>query len=233
MFVGCYTLSLASLHYTILSGAIIPQSTVIRILACTVDVSLSTIALDLVLATLFAKMLQVYHIFTKFGKVTRLWSDSGLFVLIIVTVLVKVAFLIIWTNNHVIDVEIYEENGIPPYYTVMQKCDCKYFGMWYTFTLLYTGVLFFMLLVVAIKTRKIKRTSFKDTKKVNLLIATLISVIIFSSTDWALLQITDNNASKAIVSIAFALTPFLCQIFLMVPKVIHPMRCMVHRKDLY
>ena len=81
-----------------------------------------------------------------------------------------------------------------------------------------------MILVVAVKTRKIKRTNFKDTKKVNLLIVTLISVIIFSSTGWALLQFTDNNASKAIVSIAFALTAFLCQVFLMVPKVIPPMR---------
>ena len=225
MFLGCYTLLFASLDYTILSGMIIPQNVTVRALACVLDVTLSTIGLDLVLATLFAKTLRVYHIFKKFGKVSQLWSDNGLLILIFLIVLIKGVILIIWTSvdiNHVIDVELYEPHTIPPHYRVIQKCHCTYFGMWYALTFLYTGTLFLALLLVAINTRKIKRTNFKDTKKVNLLIVTLIAVIIFSCTGWALLQFIDNNASKAIVSIAFTLTSVLCQSYLLVPKVIAP-----------
>ena len=228
MFLGCYTLLAASFDFTILSGVIIPQNNfAVRALACMLDVTLSTVGLDLVLSTLFAKMLRVYHIFKKFGKVSRLWSDNGLLALIILIVLVKAVFLIIWMSvdiNHVIDVETYNPNSVPPHFTVIQMCHCKYFGIWYAIAFLYTGVLFVILLLVAISTRKIKRTDFKDTKKVNLLIATLIAVIIFSSTGWALLQFIDNNASKVIVSVGFALTAVLCESFLLVPKVIPPLR---------
>lgn len=228
MFFGCYTLLLASLDYTILSGIVIPQDNfAIRSLACVLDVSLATIGLDSVLATLFAKMLRIYHIFKKFGKISRLWSDNGLLVLIVLIVVIKIFFLIIWTSvdvNHVINVETIDANSVPPYYMVIQKCHCEYFGMWYALTFLYTGTLFSVLLLVAFNTRKIKRANYKDTKKVNLLIATLIGVIIFSSTGWAILQFIDNNASKAIVSIGFALTGILCQSFLLIPKVIPPIR---------
>jgi hypothetical protein len=228
MFFGCYTLLLASLDYTILSGIVIPQDNfAISAIACVLDVSLATLGLDSVLATLFAKMLRIYHIFKKFGKVSRLWSDNGLFVLIVIIVLVKVFFLIIWTSvdiNHVVDVEAVDANRVPPYYVVIQKCHCEYFGMWYALTFLYTGTLFSVLLLVAFNTRKIKRANYKDTKKVNLLIATLVGVIIFSSTGWAILQFIDNNASKAIVSIGFAITSILSQSFLLVPKVIPPIR---------
>lgn len=233
MFFGCYTLLLASLDYTILSGIVIPQHNfAISALACILDVSLATIGLDSVLATLFAKMLRIYHIFKKFGKVSRLWSDNGLFVLIALIVVVKILFLIIWTSvdiNHVVDVETIDANSVPPFYLVIQKCYCEYFGMWYALTFLYTGTLFSVLLMVAFNTRKIKRANYKDTKKVNLLIATLISVIIFSSTGWAILQFIDNNASKAIVSIGFTLTGILCQSFLLVPKVIPPIRRLFER----
>ena len=228
MFFGCYTLLLASLDYTILSGIVIPQDNfAISALACVLDVSLAAIGLDTVLATLFAKMLRIYHIFRKFGKVSHLWSDNGLFALIVFIVLIKAFFLTIWTSvdiNHVVDVETIEADSVPPYYMVIQKCHCEYFGMWYALTFLYTGILFSVLLLVAFNTRKIKRANYKDTKKVNLLIATLIGVIIFSSTGWAILQFIDNNASKAIVSIGFALTGVLCQSFLVMPKVIPPIR---------
>lgn len=228
MFFGCYTLLLASLDFTILSSIVIPQENfAISAVACVLDVSLATIGLDTVLSTLFAKMLRIYHIFKKFGKVSRLWSDNGLLALIVFIILVKVLFLLIWTSvdvNHVVDVETIEANSAPPYYMVIQKCHCEYFGMWYALTFLYTGMLFTVLLLVAFNTRKIKRANFKDTKKVNLLIATLIGVIIFSSSGWAILRFIENNASKAIVSIGFALTAILCQSFLLVPKVIPPIR---------
>ena len=228
MFFGCYTLLLASLDYTILSGIVIPQENmVIRAVACVVDISLASIGLDLVLATLFAKMLRVYHIFKKFGKVSHLWSDNGLFALIIFIILVKVSFLIVWTFvdiYHVLDVETIEMDSVPPYYTVIQKCHCEYFEMWITLNFLYTGTLFTVLLLVAFNTRKIKRANFKDTKKVNLLIATLVGVVVFSFTGWAILRFIENNASKVIVSIGFAVTAMLCQGFLLVPKVIPPIR---------
>ena len=78
MFLSCYTLLVASLDYTILSGIIIPQNNfAIRAIACVVDVTLSTIGLDLVLSTLFAKMLRIYHIFERLGKVSFVWSDKA------------------------------------------------------------------------------------------------------------------------------------------------------------
>ena len=228
MFLGCYTLLVASLDYTILSGIIIPQNNfAIRAIACVVDVTLSTIGLDLVLSTLFAKMLRIYHIFERLGKVSFVWSDKGLLVLIMLIVLIKAAYMIVWTSvdiNNVINVEIYNPNTIPPHYTVIQKCHCKYFWMWYTLTFLYTGVLFIALLYVAFSTRKIEQANFNDSKKVNLLIAALTAVIVFSFTGWAVLQFIDNNASKMIVSTAFALTAVLCEGFLLVPKVVPPLR---------
>ena len=126
MFVGCYSLIISSLLHTVSSSVVIEANLkVLRYAECWGNTFLFTVGIDLILATIFAKTLRIYHIFNKFGKINSLWSDKGLLVLILALVFVKVVLMIVWALvdiNHLIDKVSSQPEGFPPHYVVVQKC---------------------------------------------------------------------------------------------------------------
>ena len=225
MFVGCYGLILSSLIHTIFSGIVL-QGKVFRYAICWGNTFLFTVSIDLVLATVFAKTLRIYHIFNKFGKISRLWSDKGLFVLILAITSIKVAIMVIWAlvdMNHLIDETSPLPEGFPPHYTVVQKCYSHHLSWWITIVFGYTVALLVPMLHVAILTRKVSRKEFKDSKAITTLVAVLFVLTCVGNALWFLLRMIDAAiASKVVYSLAFSSAAILCQVFLFVPKIIPP-----------
>ena len=228
MFVGCYSLIVSSLLHTI-SSSIATQGKVFRYAICWGNTFLFTVGIDLVLATVFAKTLRIYHIFNKFGKISRLWSDKGLFVLILVIVSVKVMIMIIWAlvdMNHLIDEISPQPEGFPPRYVVVQKCYSHHLSWWITLIFGYSVALFIPMLHVAILTRKINRKEFKDSKAITTLVAVLFVLTCIGNALWFLLRTIDAEiASKVVYSLAFSSAAVVCQMVLFVPKITPPI-CM-------
>lgn len=225
MFVGCYCLIVSSIFHTIDSSFVI-RNTVQRYASCWGNTFLFTVAVDLVLATVFAKTLRIYHIFKTFGKISKLWSDKGLFALILAVVSVKVALMIVWgavDMNHLIDDVISPLQGFPPHYVVVQKCYSRHLMWWVAFVFGYSASLFLPMVTVAVLTRKIKRREFKDSKKICALVAILFIFICIGTSLWFILrEVGAYIASKLVYGIGFPMVAIICQVFLFVPKIIPP-----------
>ena len=227
MFIGCYSLIISSLLHTVSSSVVIEANLkVLRYAECWGNTFLFTVGIDLILVTIFAKTLRIYHIFNKFGKINSLWSDKGLLVLIFALVFVKVVLMIVWALvdiNHLIDKVSPQPEGFPPHYVVVQKCYSHHLSWWITLVFGYTVALFIPILHVAILTRKIKRKEFNDSKAINTLVAIIFVLVCIGTALWFLLRMIGANiASKAVYSVGFSSTAVVCQIFLFVPKITPP-----------
>ena len=222
MFVGCYSLIISSLLHTI-SSSTITEGKVLRYATCWGNTFLFTVAIDLVLATVFAKTLRIYHIFNKFGKISSLWSDKGLLVLILSIVSIKIVLMIVWALvdvNHLIDEISPQPEGFPPHYIVVQKCYSYHLSWWITLVFGYTVALFIPILHVAILTRKINRKEFKDSKAITALVAVLFVLTCIGNALWFLFRTIDANiASRVVYSLGFPFTAIVCQMLLFVPKI--------------
>ena len=227
MFVGCYCLIISSLLHTIASGHIL-ENTILRHAGCWGNTFLFTIGMDMVLATVFTKTLRIYHIFNTFGKLSSLWTDKGLFAMILS---IKVLIMVIWAAvdiNHLINKRTLSLQEFPPYYEVVQKCYSRYLGLWVAIIFAYSGLLFLPTIIAAILTRRIKgdKSRYKDSKKICMLVAVLSILICMGNALWFFLRaIGANIASKVVFSLGFTLAALFCQFFLFLPKIIpsiHP-----------
>ena len=223
MFVGCYCLIISSLLHTIASGVVI-ENTALRYAECWGNTFLFTVGIDILLATVFAKTLRIYHIFNTFGKLSSVWSDKGLFVLILAIVSVKVLLMIVWgcvDINHLIDKTKYPLQGFPPHYVVIQKCYSQQLGLWVALIFGYSGILFLPMIIAAILTRKVKRQRFKDSKKICALVTVLFILMCLGNALWFFLRaIGANIASKVVFSLGFTLAALASQLFMFLPKII-------------
>ena len=225
IFLGCYLLLIGTLSHTIDSGMIV-RGTAARKTICNITVWNCSIGFNLVLTTLFARILRIYRIFTHFGKTGKVCSDGVLVVLILTVTSGIVLVLTFWVATdtfYLEDYESYEPDSKPPHYEVFQRCHSDHMGVWLFVLFVYTGVNFLSLLFLAYKTRKIRRENFKDTKKVNALIFLTVMIICIVIPLWVILRtIRDTTISKVVLAVGYGLVAVVVQLFLFVPKTIPP-----------
>ena len=235
MFIGCYLLLASSLMHTITSGISVQKNNEpLRVFVCMFDIGCSGVGMNVVLATVVAKTLRIYHIFKKFGKVHHICSDLGLFVLISSIVSVKIILLILWTSldpSHLIDTEQLIASRVPPYFLVVQSCEATHLTTWLTLYFGYSTLLGLTMVLLAILTRKIKRSDYKDSKKINMLVSILIVDMCFGISLWNILRVSGAIVlSRLVYSTAIMLAPLFCQLFLILPKVLpllwHNFQCL-------
>ena len=176
----------------------------------------------LILATILVKMLRVYRIFTahKILKQSAHLSDVALLVYTILILSPHIILLILWTA---IDPRYRVDNFIehPGYIENVIICHpSNYEFTWYALAFIYLFLLSAAVVSVAIKSRNIRFTQFKDTKKVNLLIFLFYIVGLYAFSYWQILW----QSGFIILSFIFLyvgnmLAAFLCQIILFVPKI--------------
>ena len=134
MFVGCYLLLTSALFHNITSGTTVYGSQEsLRTFICMFDITTVGIGGDIILGTVIAKTLRIYHIFKKFGTVSRICSDQGLFVLISSIVSVKIVLLIAWATldaAYIVDKEQLVSIIVPPFFRVIQECQSDYHNIW-------------------------------------------------------------------------------------------------------
>ena len=220
---GCYLLCVAP-FLSITQRMITVKNKILFSFMCSVNTWFESIGLDLILATLFLRLLRIYHIFKLTSTIKKYWSDEYLFMGSLAICLGKVILHVIWSATDLIHLETqreYESTAIPPYYRALLYCYSKSLGVWILLTLLYSGVLLLLVLFLAIQTRHIDKDGFKDTKKVNLFLFLL--VIIFTITI-PLSHIFNSIGLTVGVDvstwIAYFSVAMICQICLFVPKLL-------------
>ena len=184
----------------------------------------TALAIDIVLATLLMKTLRLWRIFSFFGKTGKLWTDKVMLLFSGAIILIKVLILTIWAildTPTIID-EVYTNSDGNT--VLVEQCQSNNTILWSSLVFGYSGVLGSCLIIVAIKTRKIKR-DFKDTKKICLLMYALAYIVIQTCTLWGVLKVSnDFSTSNVIFGIGLCVGSLTTLGVLFVPKIFPPIQ---------
>ena len=235
MFAGCYLLYTATVMRTIIRSYVITYTAFTA--TCNINVWFGSIGTNLILGTLFMRLLRIYHVFRVFRKTSKLWSDQFLFIGVMLLCSVQAFILFLWTVTDIIHLEkfkTYVPDFEPPHYSVATLCSSKNLGIWLVVTLSYTGLIVLVVLFLAIQTRHIKLQNFKDTKKVNAFIYTLVGVLTIIIPLWYVFDYTQLSSligGHIAVTIEYLSVGLLCQFFLFAPKTLPILiQCFKHHK---
>ena len=223
MFAGIYFLQAAS--FTLfLGGAIIVKSTG-KYFGCNFTIYCTALGIDIVLATLLMKMLRLWRVFTFYGNTGKVWTDKVMLLISGAIILIKVLILTMWAlldTPTVTDKVFTNSNGNM---VLVEQCSSNNITLWYFLVFGYSGVLGTCLIIVAIKTRKIKRNNFKDTKKICLLMWALAYILIQTITIWWVLRVShDIYTSKIISGIGICVVSVTILGVLFGPKIFPPIQ---------
>ena len=221
MMIGCYFLCAAPLFLTVYRMFVIETMALVTSL-CYLKIWAST-GIELILSTLFLKLLRIYHIFhaKQMVMMSDYWVDKYLVIYALLICVGKVLLLILWNSTTPISSDVsreYIEGGSGlPYYQGTTHCVTS--EVWSAVTLLYSGVLLFMVVVLAIETRHIKNDTYKDTKKVNVFIFLVVIVLAITVPLRIIFEAINIEVGANISEwLAYFSIPLLCQVCLFAPK---------------
>ena len=222
MMIGCYFLCAAPLFTTMYRMLIIHNMDLVTSL-CHLKIWASSIGMELILSILFLKLLRIYHIFHAKCMImmSDYWEDKYLIIYALLICAGKVIILILWNTITPISSKVTREyissNNGSPYYWATTHCVMS--AEWSAVILLYSGVLLFMVVVLATETRHIKNDPYKDTKKVNAFIFFIVIILMISIPLWIIFEeIKIELAANMFEWLTYVSAPLLCQVCLFVPK---------------
>ena len=222
MFAGCYLVYTAIIFQTVHRAFVIRFDVFTAI--CNIDVWFGFIGYNLIIGTLFVKLLRINHVFGVFRKTSKLWSDQFLFLGVLLICSGILIILILWTIIDILHLEerrTYIPSAQPPYYQSTRRCTCRNLGIWVMTAHAYNGVIILLVMFLAVQTRHIKWCNFKDTKKVNAYIFTVVAINAIAVPLWYIFIYTQvefqvgGHISSVIAYLSIAM---LCQLFLFAPK---------------
>ena len=222
MFAGCYLLYTAIVFETVHRSFVIGIEAFTAI--CNTDIWFGFIGYNLIIGTLFVKLLRINQIFRVFRKTSKLWSDQFLFLGVLLICSGILVILILWTTIDILHLEerrTYIPSAQPPYYRSTRRCTSRNLGIWVITAHAYNGAVILLVMFLAIQTRHIKRSNFKDTKKVNAYIFTVVAINAIAVPLWYIFSYTQVEFEMgAHISsvIAYLSIAILCQLFLFAPK---------------
>ena len=220
MFVGCYLLCFST-------AIIITQKSVALSLgALSVNICfifvLAANGINLIMITLFVKLLRVQRIFSSKLRVDigKYWGNVSLLIIVItLTVILNMIMVpvLISDTPQFETFMVNKTNGVVEVHTRPAR------GNFIGIGIILAYLIIFLLIIcgLAIRTRKIKYANFKDTKKVNFFIALLIYINLLAAAIYAILYPTSNEVGKDLVLTLWVLSiPTLCQLILFMPKLL-------------
>ena len=226
MMIGCYCLCAAPVFLVVYRRLKTVNGVYIEVL-CYLE-KYSSLGTDLILATLFWRMLRIYNIFHEKSMtmiMSRYWKDKYLFVYTLIICSGKLLLLIILfsvkDNPYIMfradDSRKFVSDGLPPHYTVTWKCELS--TVWMTLSLTYTGILFFMVVVLAIETRHVGYKQYRDTKKVNIFIFLVVILVVQAlALNIFFTKINKEVGANVADWLSYFFIPLLCQVCLFMPK---------------
>ena len=224
MFIGCYLF----VAYTII--IIIGEN--FQLDLCMVRISDLSLCVPLVLATLLVKMLRVYHVFTLRGyeKPSIFWYNCALFLYTLLIIAPKVCIVILWSSIDLYHRKIIRFVDSSEFTVVKTQCRSEYTFIWMVLMAVYDIALSVAVVIVAVKTRKVRFARYKDTIKVNLLVFLVLFISISALSHWYIFTVSGLYilVPTYILYAGSVTLPFICQFTLFVPKIWTPLCNRLH-----
>ena len=224
IFLGCYFIISGALNHFISSGES-ATSRAQRVSICNINTYFVSLGIDLLFTTLLAKVLRIWRIFTLHGRTGKVWTDPSLLGFIGIVIAVKIVLLAIWTivdPYTLTDKEkIIYVDGIASKYEIVQQCESEYYFIWFVVVFGYSAVIGLVLIGASWKTRKVKQENFKDTKKITIVVTSLIYMTLVCGALWGILRLIGGSiASKLVIGLTYCMATFLSEVFLFLPKIL-------------
>ena len=196
-----------------------------RVFACNIITYFVSLGIDLLIATLLAKVLRIWKIFTLHGRTGKAWTDSSLLGFIGFVIAMKIVLLAIWTiadpYTKTGKEKLVHEDRFRLTYEIVHQCESKHSFVWLLVVHGYSTVIGLVLIGASLKTRKIKQENFKDTKKITILVTSLIFIALVCGALWGILRLMgDSIASKLVIGLAYCMIALLSEVFLFLPKIL-------------
>ena len=216
LYIGCFIASVRELTDLMYYGPL-----------CQAQLWFCTIGLELIYSALFMRLLRIYRIFFFiFEKPGKLWSNQSMVVFTFIPVAGLILVMALWSAVDPIFTQYsqpdFDPMSDPPKYIVRVSCRSNALVVLLSFILYgVNGVTVLAVAVLATLTRKVHFDYFRDSKQVNVFVFStffcvflwLPYVLVFSY----LIPIPCVNYMFTVVS--FLVVPFLCKVFLFVPKI--------------
>ena len=193
--------------------------------SCQLEIWCTAIAVQLIYSTLFMRLLRVYRIFfyRVFDKPGTIFSNRAILVQICIPVSVTILLLILWTSlapAYTDYVPVSGQTSGPP--LSAKVCGGENFPIW-AIVIVYgvNGITILAVAVIATLTRNVRLDCFKDSKEVNsfVFLTVLCLLIWLPYTITFSLYIPIAEASFCFGVFPYIVIPFLCPVFLFVPKI--------------
>ena len=211
--------------FIILSGTLEVLSLILAInnthlstLFCISIACSNRIGLAVLVLTCIVKTLRIWRIFSHFGKLSASWSDSRLLVVVLIGSAVMLVLSIVSASDiKYVIMRFFRNDTAPPYYEYSSTC-FRSLSLSQNFALnlvnyiqiAYFVILYITLLILAFKTRNIKRSQFRETKRTTIFITAfpLVLVLVY-------LLFADDSKSYIIRrNIFYVVISFLGQIII-------------------
>ena len=179
----------------------------------------------LILVTSLVKTLRIYYIFNKptATELSKTCSDTYLVIYVMLIMSPLIFLHTLWT---IVDPYLGSLKTFTELNTIRYQKECKSINtmLWYSLLALYMITIFSILVIVAIRMRKIQKSHFNDTKKVIVLISCYFLDLILTLACWrALYEAVNAYLAAIVLHIGHFTIIVLCQVFLFVPKVFPPL----------
>ena len=184
---GCYLFAIAGLVYSIQETFDFPTSThaVAYATLCNTFTWCLVLGYSLVFGTVCAKMWRVYRIFRHFRNESpgALISDNALIVFVITLLFLDTIVCTVWnvTDPWLLETreDINKQQGeidVLPTISIYSSCQCRNFFVWLGILVAYKGIIALVVVALSIANRHIKRKEFRHTKKVSMLVYSLVLI---------------------------------------------------------
>ena len=223
MITGCYFLYTSCLMRNLTKGHWNKYQTFATVI-CNIEAWFGMTGMVIIFSTLLMRLLRTYYIFRTFGKVSRYWKDRFLVLWISIFCLGGILILLVWTivdTFHVTAIPEFISDDNPPYFQVNYSCSSDHVIQWVLFAFLYNGIIMISVMVMAVRTRKIRLSNFKHTKQINIFIFMTCMTLLTLLPLWYVIEITLGMIAVAhfIVCFAFLSPGVYCIVSLFLPQV--------------
>ena len=223
MLIGCYMLYIGCLCAGVselISLNYLSSLTLAQLWFCVVG-------LQMLYSTLFMRLLRIYRLFFfVFKKPGKLWSNTAMFLFTLILTSIAILLMTLWSILDPISFDylppLFNPTSNPPQYTVDIFFTNRALVVWISIALYgINGITVLAVAILAILTRKVHLDCFKDTKKVNIFVfSTVLCLTLWFPYLYVFTFVAPVVVAGYIVNVlSYFVIPFLCKVFLFVPKI--------------
>ncbi len=217
---GCLMVMVSSLFYNLENFSESSKESITAF--CILESWLFLSGISIILQGLLFRLMRVFIIFNNPNDAkTQFLTDKFLFLYFLLTFLVPFLFQLIWTAaDHLTEKHKREFRPLTSdtHYTEHFYCSSNYLAVWLSLYGAWLGAILVVLMVLAIQTRHIKYSNFKDTKKIGAFVFMMVFMLTTLFPTSLLLQEDVPVGSYVLKSLLTTVIPSSCLLLQYFPK---------------